>query len=300
MIPYSTAPQTVSKVDQTDVYNFVTTEDHNVDMETVNSFGAEWEAFHEFGESDIKQIGSDYFDIVDERHISKKTVALDVGCGSGRWSKFLAPKVGFIEAIDPSEAVFSALKLTKNIPNLRITRAGVDSIPFPDDSFDFVFSLGVLHHIPDTAAAMKSCVRKLKPGGHFLVYLYYSLDNRSAAFKAIFRMTNGVRKVICRMPTGMKNATCNVIGGVVYWPLARFSNLMRKMGSRSAYKKIPLSWYGDKSFYIMRNDALDRFGTPLEQRFSKVQIERMMKDCGLTDIIFSPNEPYWHAIGRKA
>jgi hypothetical protein len=63
--------------------------------------------------------------------------------------------------------------------------------------------------------------------------------------------------------------------------------------------KIPLSYYGNKSFNVIRNDALDRFGTPLEQRFSKVQIESMMQKAGLTDIKFSNNQPYWHVIGRK-
>lgn len=87
-----------------------------------------------------------------------------MGCGSGRWSKYLSGKVKFIEAIDPSRSVFSASALTADIPNIRITQAGVDNIPFEDNSFDFVYSLGVLHHIPDTAAAMQACVNKLKPG----------------------------------------------------------------------------------------------------------------------------------------
>ena len=63
--------------------------------------------------------------------------------------------------------------------------------------------------------------------------------------------------------------------------------------------KIPLSYYRNKSFNVVRNDALDRFGTPLEQRFSKVQITSMMEKAGLSDIHFSKNQPYWHVIGRK-
>ena len=62
--------------------------------------------------------------------------------------------------------------------------------------------------------------------------------------------------------------------------------------------KIPLSYYSNKSFNVIRNDALDRFGTPLEQRFSKVQIEEI-RESSLKDITFSEKEPYWHVIGRK-
>jgi hypothetical protein len=63
--------------------------------------------------------------------------------------------------------------------------------------------------------------------------------------------------------------------------------------------KIPLSYYSNKSFNVIRNDSLDRFGTPLEQRFSKKQIEKMMQKAGLHDIKFSNNQPYWHVMGQK-
>jgi hypothetical protein len=64
-------------------------------------------------------------------------------------------------------------------------------------------------------------------------------------------------------------------------------------------KHIPLQAYERQSFYIIRNDSLDRFGTPLEQRFSRKQIQAMMEESGLTDIIFSEKIPYWHAVGRR-
>ena len=64
---------------------------------------------------------------------------------------------------------------------------------------------------------------------------------------------------------------------------------------------IPLSTYRHLSFYSMRTDALDRFGTRLEQRFTKEQVQKMMETAGLEDIIFSHEEPYWCAVGtRKA
>jgi hypothetical protein len=50
---------------------------------------------------------------------------------------------------------------------------------------------------------------------------------------------------------------------------------------------------------VIRNDSLDRFGTPLEQRFSRKQIKIMMEKAGLHDVVFSEKIPYWHAIGLK-
>ena len=62
---------------------------------------------------------------------------------------------------------------------------------------------------------------------------------------------------------------------------------------------MPLSAYHNKSFFIIRNDALDRFGTRLEQRFSAKQIVEMMENAGLTNIVISHGAPYYHAIGKK-
>jgi hypothetical protein len=62
---------------------------------------------------------------------------------------------------------------------------------------------------------------------------------------------------------------------------------------------MPLSVYRDKSFYTMRTDALDRFGTRLEQRFTAVQIRKMMQTADLDDICFSDGPPYWCAVGRR-
>ena len=82
-------------------------------------------------------------------------------------------------------------------------------------------------------------------------------------------------------------------------PFIYLSKLVKIILGENWGDKIPLSYYTNKSFNVIRNDALDRFGTPLEQRFSKVQIESMMKKAGLREIKFSANQPYWHVIGRK-
>ena len=62
---------------------------------------------------------------------------------------------------------------------------------------------------------------------------------------------------------------------------------------------MPLSYYVDKPWKVIRNDALDRFGTPLEQRFSRRQIEDMLIAAGLKDVRFSDHEPFWHVVARK-
>jgi len=283
------------------IHSFVSDNDQNVDAKTVSSFGEEWNAFSSFDEKEVQFIGNEYFDIVTDNHIDKNSSVLDVGCGTGRWSRYIAQRVNYVEAIDPSSAIFNAVDFNKSINNIRFSQAGVDCIPFEDEKFDLVFSLGVLHHIPDTQKAMQACVNKVKKGGHFLVYLYYNFDNRGFAYKFLFNCSNILRRVICKLPFSLKRFICSGIGIVVYWPIARFGTLLKKLFPKATfYKKLPLYYYHDKSLHIMKNDSLDRFGTPLEQRFTKAEITSMMEQCGLSNIVFSDATPYWHAIGKKS
>ena len=64
-------------------------------------------------------------------------------------------------------------------------------------------------------------------------------------------------------------------------------------------RALPLSYYADKSFYVMRTDAYDRFCTRLEKRFTRAEIEAMLTRAGFVDIRFSDSEPFWCAVGLK-
>jgi ubiquinone/menaquinone biosynthesis C-methylase UbiE len=272
----------------------------NIDQTTVNSFGEEWKAFHRFEDAELKKIGDTYFDIVTPAMLGPGKTAADFGCGTGRWTKYIHDKVGAVAAVDPSEAILVAGQLLKDAPNVQLYKASIDNLPFADDYFDLGFSLGVLHHIPDTQKAMDACVKKIKPGGHFLVYLYYSLDNRGILYKMLFFLSNLLRRIVSRMPGGLKRFSCNLMAVFFYMPFVLFSRLLKLLGvSKRIRSRIPLHSYESTSFYIIRNDALDRFGTPLEQRFSRKQIREMMEKAGLDDIVFSEQAPYWHAVGRK-
>lgn len=272
----------------------------NIDKSTVQSFGEEWKAFHQFDDAEINKIGDTYFDIVTPEMLGPGKTAADFGCGTGRWTKYMHKKVGAVAAIDPSDAIFVAGQLLKDAGNVQFYKASIDNLPFADDYFDFGFSLGVLHHIPDTQKAMNACVKKVKTGGHFLVYLYYSLDNRGGLYKALFFLSNLVRRAVSRMPGGLKRFSCNMMAIFFYMPFVLFSRLLRVLGvPPNIRSRIPLHSYENTSFYIIRNDALDRFGTPLEQRFSRKEIQAMMEASGLGNIVFSEQAPYWHALGTK-
>jgi ubiquinone/menaquinone biosynthesis C-methylase UbiE len=272
----------------------------NVDKKTIQSFSEEWSKFDVFSDEEIRKIGDEYFDLVTDEMLNKKSRVLDLGCGTGRWSRYVADRVAQVEAIDPGASIFAASRLLKDKKNVRVTQASSDLIPFADESFDFVMCLGVLHHIPDTQQALNDLICKLKQGGFALLYFYYNFENRSLAFKLLFRISDLLRRMVSRMPGQLKKATCDVIAIVVYLPWVSMARLIKSLGGTSIYKKLPLSYYTGKSFHIMRNDALDRFGTPLEKRFSRQEITQMCQKAGLSDIRFSEKEPYWCLVGRKS
>jgi len=181
--------------------------------------------------------------------------------------------------------------------NVSFLQGAVDDGVLPANSQDFGYSLGVLHHIPDTIAGIRACVAMLKPGAPFLLYLYYAFDNRTSLFKLAWRCSDLMRQGIYRLPAGLKNLVTDALAVSLYYPLARLSGLVERFGFNVS--NIPLSYYRNHSFYTMRTDARDRFGTPLEQRFTREQIRQMMLSAGLRDIRFSERAPYWCAVGFK-
>lgn len=271
----------------------------NTDQRTVESFGDEWQRFDQSAvpAEESRAVFGRYFSRFPWDALPDGAEGFDMGCGSGRWARWVAPRVGTLHCIDPSSALGVARRNLAAFANVRFHQGGVDDNVLPPGSQDFGYSLGVLHHIPDTAAALRACTALLKPGAPFQLYLYYAFDNRPAMFRLVWRQSELVRRVVSAMPPGLKHFTADVLAVGVYFPLARGAALLEKLGVRVS--GIPLSFYRDKSFYTMRTDSRDRFGTPLEQRFSRSEIEAMMRDAGLVDIEFSDTEPYWCAVGRK-
>jgi SAM-dependent methyltransferase len=273
----------------------------NIDPATVAGFGREWAAFdqHDLPADEQRRVFEDYFSEFPWTELPPNSEGFDLGCGSGRWAALVAPCVGRLHCIDPAaEALDVCRRRLSSMRNVDFHLAPSDAIPLADESQDFGYSLGVLHHIPDTGRAMRDAVRKLKAGAPFLVYLYYDFENRPAWFRAIWKITDFARAGIARLPFGLKKAATGIIAATVYWPLSRAAGAAEKAGMDVS--NIPLSAYRKSSFYTLRTDALDRFGTRLEQRFSSSEIRTMMEDAGLERITFRRSEPYWCACGRRA
>lgn len=274
----------------------------NADAATVAGFGDEWARFDQSNadaQADLDVVFGQYFETFPWDALPSGAVGFDMGCGSGRWARYVAERVGTLHCVDASaEALAVARRNLAEQGNVVFHHASVAEAAgrIPAGSMDFGYSLGVLHHVPDTLGGLRACAALLKPGAPFLVYLYYAFDNRPRWFRGVWRASDVVRKAVSRLPHRARARVADGLALSVYYPLARGARALERVGV--PVDGLPLAAYRDRSLYSMRTDALDRFGTRLEQRFTRAQIAAMMADAGFDDVVFG-TYPFWCATGRR-
>jgi len=272
----------------------------NIDKKVINDFGQEWNKFDQskLNSKELKKLFHRYFNIFPKKILNKNSTGFDLGCGSGRWAYFIAPKIKKLNCIDPSKL---ALKVSKKnlvkFNNISFFDLKVSKKKIKKNSQDFGYCLGVLHHTSDINVGLKFCNRILKKNAPFLIYLYYNFDNRGFFYKLIWKVSNIFRIFICQLPFSIKKTITDIIALIVYYPLAKLSMMLNIFKINTS--NIPLDYYKNESLYTMRTDSLDRFGTKLENRFSKIQIKNLLFLSGFKDIKFSDKMPYWVAICKK-
>ena len=187
---------------------------NNFDRKVINDFGNEWESYDQSSvdSKELKKQFSDYFKLFSWQEKITNGIGVDFGCGTGRWAKFVSEKVNCLICIDASNKAIKVAKRNlwdKN--NCHVIQGRIDTLPILDNSLDFAYSLGVLHHLPNTEQALKKCINKLKPGAPFLLYLYYAFDNRPYWYLLIWKCSDILRKIISKAPFQIKYLFSNII-----------------------------------------------------------------------------------------
>jgi len=264
-------------------------------VRTARSFEFEWSRFSEM-RAEWERNFLDYMAPRDAAYFHGKRV-LDAGCGSGRHSHYAATYGAEVWAVDLGGAVEVTRRNTQGLP-VQVSQADIYHLPFEPESFDFVYSVGVLHHLPDPEAAFRNLLRYVKPGGEILVYLYWAPEGQPLK-AALLGTVNALRRVTTRLPYGVLHALSYPAAMAAYasfvWP---YRALRRIPALHSLAERIPMKQYDKYPFGVCVNDQFDRFSAPIERRYTRLEVTQWLERAGLQEIEIRPNFG-WVGSGRK-
>jgi len=259
---------------------------------TQASFGYEWTHFTDWkqsGETNFK----DYFAGADLAAL-KQSVVLDAGCGMGRHARQIASYASRVIAVDFSEAIDQAARNVADVPTVDCVQADLLALPFADESFDYAYSLGVLHHLTETERALRMLIRKLKPGGRFRLYLYWK---RHGWTGTLLKVVTLARRLTTKLPFGVLRVMCLVLSAVLFVGVILPYRVLTAVGVR-IHESWPLFVYSRYPFNVLYNDQFDRFSAPIEKRYDRDEVKALMEAAGLADVEVRPCFG-WIAEGTK-
>jgi SAM-dependent methyltransferase len=245
---------------------------------TQESFGYEWTQFAAINPED-GDFWQRYFADVDLAAL-KECLALDAGCGKGRFSRFTAAHVATLVAVDNSEAVSAAAANLAELANTCVVRADLRRLPFPSGSFGFISCLGVLHHLSDPAAGLATLSRLLAPGGLLLVYLYSRPETPGVRALGL-RGAATLRRITVGLPKPLLRRLCRPLAAFLYGTVVVPGRLGDQVGARRL-SALPLATYRGAPLRSLWLDTFDRLSAPLEARFTPSEVASMLDVCGLT------------------
>jgi len=218
-------------------------------------------------------------------------LVLDAGCGMGRYLRIAAqgPQRRVI-GMDLSRAVHAARELTALLPGVSLVRGDLLRLPFPTESFEVIYSLGVLDHTPDPRAAFLGLARLLKPGGRLVVWVY------EKERPAIEWMMNLQRAVSTRLPVSVVEGLCRLmtpVGGLKRRLFASPHWIVQRIGVALHLLTIGVSMHPDPEVRVC--DTLDWYAPRFLSRHTHDEVAAWFHEAGLVDSIdLSRDQAYFH------
>lgn len=227
----------------------------------------------------------------------KGKLGMDVGCGSGADMTYLSRYEPDIVGIDISNSLIVTRENIKKFRNLHLAQADIYNLPFKNGTFDFVYSFGVLHHLPDPEKGFRALVEKVKKDGRVIIYVYEDFSERSALERLLLKAVNFFRIITTRMPAPVLYVLCIIISPLVLICCSLPYQVLRRMAiTKRIAQKMPFR-HTTKLDCIV-SDLYDRFSPPIEKRYARKEVEDWFKRAGLKDVNII-NYRGWVAWGTK-
>ncbi len=204
-------------------------------------------------------------------------LVLDVGCGTGRFADVVVRNGGRVVGIDLSAAAEVACRNLRECEQAGIFQADVFHLPFAPESFDYIYSIGVLHHTPNCEEAFKSLVRLLKPGGQIAIWVY-------SAYNPWYRFSDIYRKVTTLLPKRFLHALCQTAGVFYYIHKGlRRIPLLGKPVSGAISTVLPLS-LDDPNWDYRVLATFDWYSPKYQSKHTYEEVFRWFEECELEDL----------------
>jgi SAM-dependent methyltransferase len=249
----------------------------NHQKKTAESFAYEWKYIYK--ENDFEKSNFFHFlsPFLKENDLREK-ITLDIGCGSGRFTKWAALSGTAISfATDLGESVEVAYAMTKDIPNVCIIQADIYAMPF-QQVVDIAYSIGVLHHLPKPQEGFSQLPNVLKIGGQMLIWVYNRRNNARALY-----FYEPLLALLKKLSKPLLFKLCYIPGGIVH-AINIVSLKLQKLGLIKTAHKMPFSYYENFPFNMKLNDAFDVLATPKSNYYYSEEIVRWFTAAKLKDI----------------
>ena len=263
---------------------------------TRDSFGYQWTVFHEMA-VDFRDNFLFYISPLQEAFFKGK-IGLDLGCGFGRHVYNSAQLGAEMVGVDLSEAIESTRRNTRDLPNVHLVQADVYRLPFRPGVFDFAYSIGVLHHLPDPERGFRCLIPVVKPGGSLFIWVY-SKSRAIANF-----LLELVRAVTTRLPRRLQK-TLSWIAAVIDWGafVVPYRIASRVPGVRNLARRLPLprlTVYAQYPFQVVYADWFDRLAAPIRFYYDDRDLTGWLSRASLTHTLISPTGLFgWRAYGER-
>ena len=261
---------------------------------TFASFGYEWNAFDDVRDED-EAFAEIYFRDLDLEGLAGK-VGLDAGCGKGRYTRFLAQHLEAEVALDGSSAAEAAARNLADLPGATVVRSDLRDAPFAPGSFDFISSLGVLHHLDDPFAGFERLLTFLAPKGQVLLYLYSRPEG--AGFRSVMlSAATALRKLTTRLSHPALKALSTPIAAVL-WGAFVVPGAWGEQHGVKPLAGLPMDAYRGKPFRSLVLDTFDRLSAPVEYRYTWSDLQPWFDRTGLV-VDAARDETGWFVLAHR-